>query len=40
MLFTFLLNTGKIIIKLIIKDINMGVYKGKNIEEAIKKRAY
>ena len=35
--FTFLLNTGKIIIKLIIKDINMGVYKGKNIEEAIKK---
>ena len=37
MLFTFLLNTGKIIIKLIIKDINMGVYKGKNIEEAIKK---
>lgn len=25
------------IIKLIIKDINMGVYKGKNIEEAIKK---
>lgn len=37
MLFIFLLNTGKIIIKLIIKDINMGVYKGKNIEEAIKK---
>ncbi|MFQ7477865.1 MAG: DUF4839 domain-containing protein [Streptococcus sp.] len=31
------MNTGKIIIKLIIKDINMGVYKGKNIEEAIKK---
>ena len=37
MLFTFLLNIGKMIIKLIIKDINMGVYKGKNIEEAIKK---